>query len=154
MNEKINIGELTNQIKKNSSDNIKNDTLLNYVLLEKTISLSDKIKAYGNKNLFNKNLKDKFSLIYYSFKCLNLYIKNSDNKELLDSNMFVICKALCRISSFFNLEYPLFSFFYLYKCKKILSNLPNSDLRPEFKTIFTTYKDNLEKEIFNEEKEN
>ena len=154
MNEKINIGELTNQIKKNSSDNIKNDTLLNYVLLEKTISLSDKIKAYGNKNLFNKNLKDKFSLIYYSFKCLNLYIKNSNNKELLDSNIFVICKALCRISSFFNLEYPLFSFFYLNKCKKILSNLPKSDLRPEFISIINTYNNDLEKEIFNEEKEN
>ena len=90
MNETINIGELTNQIKKNSSDNIKNDTLLNYVLLEKTISLSDKIKAYGNKNLFNKNLKDNFKhekTINYEIESIPKVpfgIKIAYNTQILD----------------------------------------------------------------------
>ena len=60
MNEKVNIGELTNLIKKNLTD-VKNDTYLNYILLEKTISLSDKIKAYELKCRISSFIKDNFS---------------------------------------------------------------------------------------------
>ena len=111
MNEKVNIGELTNYIKKNINDSIKNDVYLNYILLEKTISLSDKIKAYAFKCHMAQNLKDNLSLIFYSFKCFKLYITNYKNKELLDSDSFTIAKALLRVQLSLKKFYNLFAFF-------------------------------------------
>ena len=152
MNEKINIGELSNIIKKFPKESVKNDTLLNYSLLEKTISLSDKIKTYGNKCLYAQKLNDNFSLIFYSFKCLKLYYKYNNNKELLDTDSFVIGKALYRVSLFIKQSYPLFSFFYLYLSREIVSNLPKLDI-PEYKLILNSFKEDYKNEFFQEKKE-
>ena len=152
MNEKINIGELSNIIKKFPKESVKNDTLLNYSLLEKTISLSDKIKTYGNKCLYAQKLNDNFSLIFYSFKCLKLYYKYNNNKELLDTDSFVIGKALYRVSLFIKQSYPLFSFFYLYLSREIISNLPKLDI-PEYKLILNSFKEDYKNEFFQEKKE-
>ncbi len=152
MNEKINIGELSNIIKKFPKESVKNDTLLNYSLLEKTISLSDKIKTYGNKCLYAQKLNDNFSLIFYSFKCLKLYYKYNNNKELLDTDSFVIGKALYRVSLFIKKSYPLFSFFYLYLSREIISNLPKLDI-PEYKLILNSFKEDYKNEFFQEKKQ-
>ena len=151
MNEKVNIGELTNLIKKNLTD-VKNDTYLNYILLEKTISLSDKIKAYELKCRISSFIKDNFSLIYFSFKCLKLYISNKTNKELLDSDTFNIGKALYRASIVLKQNYPLLSFFYLDLCKQIVDHIPKSDL-PEYKSIMKSYDNNYKSDIFEDKKE-
>ena len=152
MNEKVNIGELTNYIKKNINDSIKNDTYLNYILLEKTISLSDKIKAYAYKCQMAQNLKDNLSLIFYSLKCFNLYIINQNNKELLDSDAFIIAKALLRVQLSLKKFYNLFAFFYINLCKTITSYLPKSDL-PEYISINKMYDLNIKSDIFKDKKE-
>ena len=152
MNEKVNIGELTNYIKKNINDSIKNDTYLNYILLEKTISLSDKIKAYAYKCQMAQNLKDNLSLIFYSLKCFNLYIINQNNKELLDSDAFIIAKALLRVQLTIKKFYNLFAFFYINLCKTITSYLPKSDL-PEYISINKMYDLNIKSDIFKDKKE-
>ena len=152
MNEKVNIGELTNYIKKNINDSIKNATYLNYILLEKTISLSDKIKAYAYKCQMAQNLKDNLSLIFYSLKCFNLYIINQNNKELLDSDAFIIAKALLRVQLTIKKFYNLFAFFYINLCKTITSYLPKSDL-PEYISINKMYDLNIKSDIFKDKKE-
>jgi ubiquitin C-terminal hydrolase len=152
MNEKVNIGELTNYIKKNINDSIKNDVYLNYILLEKTISLSDKIKAYAFKCHMAQNLKDNLSLIFYSFKCFKLYITNYKNKELLDSDSFTIAKALLRVQLSLKKFYNLFAFFYINLCKQITSYLPKSDL-PEYISINKMYDSNIKSDIFKDKKE-
>ena len=112
MTERINIEKIFNLIKNNKDDFMGNDTLVNYILLEKTISLSEKIKAYVEKSIYAIKMKDNYSFYFYISKIIHLYLKNKENRDLSQENLFITAHSLYKASIYFQENFPLLSIFY------------------------------------------
>ena len=89
MTERINIEKIFNLIKNNKDVFMGNDTLVNYVLLEKTISLSEKIKAYVEKSIYAIKMKDNYSFYFYISKNIHLYLKNKETIEIYHKKIYL-----------------------------------------------------------------
>jgi hypothetical protein len=123
--EKINISELANFIRNNpKNEKNKSDACITYILLEKTIMIDDKIKAYGNRSAFSLQMKDYQTLNYTANKLINLYLKN---QNIIHSDGFIICKALMRTAMNCINDNYLISLCYLNVACLIIKSLPSVD---------------------------
>ena len=150
--EKINIPVINNLIKKNNNnDNIKKDVYITYILLEKTLMIDEKIKAYGNRTAINYQLKDNQTIIYSVNKLINIYIKNK--KDLIHTDYFIIIKALWRAAINTLNDSYLISVFYSYLASNLIKNLPKEDNENIFRQIIKYYEKNIQIEKFQNKKE-
>ena len=150
--EKINVSELNNLIKKNNNtDKIKIDSYITYILLEKTIMLDEKIKAYGNRTAINYLLKDNQTINYSINKLVNIYLKHK--KELINTDCFIIIKALWRAAIVNSKDSFLISLFYSYSACNLINTLPKEDNENIFKQIIKYYEKNIQIEQFKDKKE-
>lgn len=151
MTERINIEKIFNLIKNNKDDFMGNDTLVNYILLEKTISLSEKIKAYVEKSIYAIKMKDNYSFYFYISKIIHLYLKNKENRDLSQENLFITAHSLYKASIYFQKNFPLLSIFYSFFAKEIIIKIPLTKFK-EGKTIISSYESMYKLDIFKEEK--
>jgi len=151
MCERVNVEKILGMIKNNKNDIIKNDTLINYILLEKTLSLSEKIKALLDKSINALKINDILSFNYFSSKVTNLYLKNKENRNLSDEDLLIISNSIYEASIKFENLYPLLSIFHLYLAKEILLTIPTTKRKQENK-ILSFYENIYKIDIFKEEK--
>ena len=151
MCERVNVEKILGMIKNNKNDIIKNDTLINYILLEKTLSLSEKIKALLDKSINALKINDILSFNYFSSKVTNLYLKNKENRNLSDEDLLIISNSIYEASIKFENLYPLLSIFHLYLAKEILLTIPTTKRKQENK-ILSFYENIYKIDINKEEK--
>ena len=151
MCERVDVEKIFDMIKTNKNDIIKNDTLINYILLEKTLSLSEKIKAIIEKSVFALKINDIFSFIFFISKIIKLFLKNKENRNLSDDDLLIISNSIYEASIKIENICPLLSIFYLFLAKEIYLTIPSTK-RKEGNKILLFYENKFKIDIFKEDK--